>query len=69
MKNLFLTETSAGRIAHIFGGSVGGGMTEVFPTLQNISSKTLQPWEVIQDDIEQLVAAHQLSGHTLPVSF
>jgi hypothetical protein len=55
VNNLFLTESSAERIARTFRESVGGGMTKVLPTLQNISLKTLRPWEVIQDNIEHFV--------------
>ena len=47
---------------------VGGRITEVLPSLQNIFVKGLQPSGSFQENIGQFVAARQLSDHPIAIS-
>jgi hypothetical protein len=48
---------------------VGGRTSEVLPALENIFFEGLQPSVPVQESIEKFVAARQLSGHPITVSF
>ena len=68
VKNLYLSKEFAPRIVAALQELVGGRMTEVLPTLQNIFLEEVEPGGRVQEDIERIFAARQLSGHTLAVS-
>ena len=68
VKNLYLSEIYAPRIASALQELVGGRRTEVLPILQHIYLEGLKPSEPIQEGIGKFVAARQLSGHPITVS-
>ena len=68
VKNLYLSKEFTQRIVAALQELVGGRMTEVLPTLQNIFLEEVEPGGRVQEDIERIFAARQLSGHTLAVS-
>ena len=68
VKNLYVSEQFAPRIALVLQKLVGGGMTEVLPKLQNIFMEELRPSGPVHEGVEQFVDARQLSGHTITVS-
>ena len=68
VKNLYLSEEFAPRIVAALQELDGGRMTEVLPTLQNIFLEEIEPGGHVQEDIERIVAARQVSGHTITVS-
>jgi len=67
VKNLYLSEQFAPRIAVVLQKLVAGGMIDVLPKLQNIFLEELPPSEPVQEGIEQFVAARGLSGHLITV--
>ena len=68
VKNLYLSEEFAPRIVAALQELDGGRTTEVLPTLQNIFLEEIEPGGHVQEDIERIVAARQVSGHTITVS-
>ena len=68
VKNLYLSQEFARRIAPALQELVGGRTTEVLPTLQNIFLEGLQPSGPDQEGIVKFVAARQLSDHPITVS-
>jgi hypothetical protein len=61
MKNLYLSDEFAPRIVSAMQELIGGGMTEVLPTLQNIYLEGLQPSGPVQESLQQFVASRQAS--------
>jgi hypothetical protein len=68
VKNLYLSEKFALRIAPALQELVGSRTTKVLPTLQNIFLEGLQPSGPVQEGIVTFVSARQLSGHPITVS-
>ena len=68
VKNLYLSEEFAPHIVAALQGLVGGRTTEVLPTLQKIFLEEVEPAGHVQEDIGKIVAARQLSGHTIAIS-
>jgi hypothetical protein len=69
VKNLYLCKEFAPRIVFALGELVGGGTTEVLPALQNIFLEEVQPSGPVQEGVGKLIAARELSGHPITVSF
>ena len=67
VKNLYVSEQFAPRIAPVLQKLVGGGMTEVLPKLQNIFLEELRPSGPVHEGIEQFIDARRLSGHNITV--
>jgi hypothetical protein len=67
VKNLYVSEQFAPRIALVLQKLVGGGVSEVLPKLQNIFLEELRPSGPVHEAIEQFVDARQLSGHSITV--
>ncbi len=65
LKNLYLSKDFAPGIAAALQETVG---TELFPNLQNIFVKGLEPLGPFQESIGQFVAARELSGHPIAIS-
>ena len=68
VKNLYLSKKFAPGIAFALQELVGGRITEVLPSLQNIFVKGLEPSGLFQENIGQFVAARRLSGHPIAIS-
>ena len=68
VKNLYLSKEFAPRIVAALQELVGGRTTEVLPTLQNIFLEEVEPGGRVQEDIRRIVAARQVSGHTITIS-
>jgi hypothetical protein len=68
VKNLYLSEEFAPGIAATLQELVGGRVTEVLPSLENIFVKGLEPSGPFQKNIGQFVAARQISGHPIAIS-
>ena len=68
VKNLYLTKEFAPRIADTLKELVGGRITEVLPSLQNIFVEALELSGFFQENIGQFAAARQLSDHPIIVS-
>jgi hypothetical protein len=68
VKNLYLSKEFAPGIAAALQELVGGRITEVLPSLQNIFVEGLEPSGPFQENIGQFVAARQLSGHPIAIS-
>ena len=68
VKNLYLSKEFAPHIMAALQELVEGRMAEVLPTLQNIFLEEVEPGGRVQEDIEGIVAARRLSGHTITVS-
>jgi hypothetical protein len=68
VKNLYLSKEFAPGIADALQELVGGRIIEVLPSLQNIFVKGLEPLGPFQENIEQFVAARQLSNHPIAIS-
>jgi len=68
VKNLYLSKKIAPVIAAALQELVGGRITEVLPSLQNILVEWLEPSEPFQENIGQFVAARQLSDHPIAIS-
>ncbi|KAF8495477.1 hypothetical protein F5888DRAFT_1635540 [Russula emetica] len=68
VKKLYLSEGFAPGIAATLQELVGGRITEVLPSLQNIFVEKFEPSGPLQENIGQFVAARQLSGHPIAIS-
>jgi hypothetical protein len=68
VKNLYISEEFAPRIAPALEELVGARMTEVLPMLENIFLAGLQPSGPLEEGIEKFVAARQLIRHPVAVS-
>jgi hypothetical protein len=68
VKDLYLSEESVPGIAVGLQELVGGRITEVLPSLQNIFVEGLEPSGPFQENIGQFVAARQLSDHPIAIS-
>jgi hypothetical protein len=69
VKNLYLHERLAPRIVLALQELVGGRVTEVLPTLQNIFLQGLEPSGPIQEGIGKFVAMRrQITKHPIVVS-
>jgi F-box-like len=62
VKNLYLSEIFGPGIVRALQGPVGGRTTSMLPTLQTVFLEGPQPSGLFQEDIEQFVAARQVSG-------
>jgi hypothetical protein len=70
VKNLYLSEEFAPGIAATLQELVGGRITEVLPSLENIFIEGYpEPFETFQENIGEFIIARQLSGYPLAVSF
>src|SRR5258708_5165120 len=67
VKNLYLSEVFAPRIAPVLQELVGGRTTEVLPTLENIFLEGFQPSGPVYETIGQFVFARQSSHHPVTV--
>jgi F-box-like len=65
VKNLYLCKKFAPHIVPALQGLVGGRVTEMLPTLQNIFLEASRP---VQEGIEQLIATRQVANHPIAVS-
>jgi hypothetical protein len=68
VKNLYLSEEFAPSIAAALQELDGGRITEVLPSLQNIFVGGLGSLGTFRANIEQFVAARQLSDHPIAIS-
>jgi hypothetical protein len=68
VKNLYLSKEFAPGIAATLRELVKGRITVVLPNLQNILVEALEPSGPLRENIEQFVAARQLSDHPIAVS-
>ena len=68
VKNLYLSEEFASRIASSLQELVDGRIAEVLPALRNLFLEGLQPSGRVHKGIGEFVAARQLSGHPIAVS-
>jgi hypothetical protein len=68
VKNLYLSENFAQRIAPALEELVGDRATEVLPALQNLFLEGLQPSGPVQEGMAKFTATRQLSGHPITVS-
>ena len=68
VKNLYLSEKFASRIAPALQELVEGRATDVLPALQNIFLEGLQPRGSVQEGIRQFVAARQVANHPISIS-
>jgi hypothetical protein len=68
VKNLYLCKKIVPRIAPALKELVGTRTTEVLPILENISLEGLQLSRPLQEGIEKLLAARQLTSHPVAVS-
>jgi hypothetical protein len=66
--NLYLSKEFAPAIAAALKELAEGRITEVLPSLQNISVEELEPSGPFQENIAQFVVARQLSGHPISIS-
>ena len=69
VKDLYLSQKLAPHIVPALCESVGEGMTEVLPALQNLFLEKLPSMGPVEEGIGQFVAARQLSGHQVAVSY
>ena len=68
VKKLYLTEEFARRTAPALGELVGGGTTQVLPTLENLFLEGFQPSGPDQEGIEKFIAARQFTDHPITIS-
>jgi hypothetical protein len=68
VKNVYLSEEFAPGIAAALQELVGGRITDVLPSLQNIFVEGLEPSGPFQESIGQFVVARQLSDHPIAIS-
>ncbi len=67
VKNLYLSEQFAPRIAPVL-QELTGGRTEVLPTLQNLFLEGFQPSEPVDEDIVRFISARQLTNRPIAIS-
>jgi hypothetical protein len=68
VKNLYLSQQFARRIAPALQELTGGRTAEVLPTLQHLFLDEFRPSEPLQEGIRQLISARQLTNHPIAVS-
>ena len=68
VKNLYLSKQFAPGIAAALQELVGGSITEVLPSLQNIFMEGLKPSRSFQEKIKQLSVSRRLSDHPIVIS-
>jgi hypothetical protein len=68
VKNLYLSKDFAPGIAAALQEFVGGRITELLPSLQNIFVEGLEPSGPFQENIGEFVTVRQLSGHPVAIS-
>jgi hypothetical protein len=68
VKSLYLSKEFAPGIAAALQELVGGRITEVLPSLQNILVERIGPWGPFQENIGQFVVARRLSDHPIAIS-
>jgi hypothetical protein len=68
VKNLYLSENFASRIAPALQEVVEGRTTEVLPALQNIFLKGLDSSGSVQESIVQFVAAREVANYPIGIS-
>ena len=68
VKSLYVSEVIVPHVVPSLQELVGGGTTDVLPSLQNIFLEKLQRLERDQEVVGKFIAAHQLSGHPITVS-
>jgi hypothetical protein len=68
VKNLYLSKEFAPGIAATLQELVGARITEVLPSLHDIFVEGLEPSGPFHENIEQFVAARQLSDHPIAIS-
>ena len=68
VENLYLSERIAQNIGPALQELVGGRSMEVFPTLQNVFLKGLQPSGPVQEGIGQFISSRQAIGRPIAVS-
>ena len=68
VKDLYLSKNFSPAIAAVLKDLVGGRITEVLPSLQNIFVEGLEPSGSLQENFGQFVAARQLSDHPITIS-
>ena len=68
VKALYLSRRNAPRIADALQDLVGEGASEVLPALQRVFMEELHTSGPVQEAIDKIVAARQLSGHSVTVS-
>ena len=68
VKNLYLSENFASRIAPALQELVEGKTTDVLPALQNIFLKGFESSASVQESIGKFVAARQVANHPIGVS-
>jgi hypothetical protein len=68
VKSLYLSKEFAPGIAAALQELFGAIITKVLPSLQNIFVEWLEPSGSFQENIEQFVAARQLSDHPITIS-
>jgi len=69
VKNLYVSEEFVPSIVSALQELIGDRTTEVLPILQNVFFEGLQPSEPVQEGIGKFVAARQLIGQPISVSF
>jgi hypothetical protein len=68
VKNLYLSEQFAPRIAPALQDMTGGGTTDVLSTLQNLYLEGFRPSESVEEGIERFISARQLTTHPVAIS-
>jgi hypothetical protein len=68
VKNLYISTAFMPGIAATLNELVGGGMTEILPSLQKILVESLEVSGPVPENIQQFVAARQLSGRPIAIS-
>jgi hypothetical protein len=68
VKNLYLSKIFGPRIAVALQELVGGRITEVLHSLNNILVEGLEPSGLFQENIGHFVAARQLLRHPIAIS-
>ena len=68
VKNIHLSEEYVPRIAPTLKELVGGGTTEVLPSLENIFLEGFQPSGPLHEGIETFVASRRLTSRPIAVS-
>jgi len=67
VKNLYICKTFIPRIAPALQELVGGRMTKVLPTLENILLEGFQPPGPLHEGIEKFVGSRRLTSHPVAV--